>query len=152
MYGKKVLGAVVFVIAAVILLGCPMYTAVGFKYAEAGGDGEDGPVEGEDPVPVEVYGTEVTLAWDPPPTDVSNYRVYFRIHATDTWYELTESPETPVPASPDPEYTVLHSQVENGVFDFGIKAVNDEEAESSRHSSLDITADPDTGWFLIWNH
>jgi hypothetical protein len=153
--GKKCARLFVFFsIIILILAGCPMYTAVGFKYAEASGGGEDGQIEGEDPVPVEVYGSEVTLAWDTPPSDVETYRVFFRIHDDDTWYELTdpENPDDPLIVAPNPEYTVVHSRVENGVFDFGVTAVSPEEQESSRHTSLDITAQPDTGWFLIWNH
>jgi len=152
---KKYLGILVFVLLILFLFGCPMYTAVGFKYAEASGGTEDGQIEGTDPVPVEVYGSEVTLAWDPPPSEVEEYLVFFRIHTTGTWYELTVPPEsTPVPAVPSPEYTVNHSWVENGVFDFGVTAVSPapDEEESPRHSSLDITAQPDTGWFLIWNY
>jgi len=149
---KKVSLFLTLAILVATISGCPMYTAVGFKYAEASEGGEHGQVEGEEPVMVEVNDPAVTLAWNPPPSDVEKYLVFFRIHTTDTWYELTD-PGNTVPASPSPEYTVEHSQVvTNGVFDFGVKAVNDEEDESRRHTSLDITAQPDSGWYLIWNY
>ena len=42
---KKYLVILVFVILILFLFGCPMYTAVGFKYAEASDGGEDGPLQ-----------------------------------------------------------------------------------------------------------
>ncbi len=38
----------------------------------------------------------------------------------------------------------------SGMFDFGVTAKDAEENESSMHMSLQTTAQPDTGWFLVW--
>lgn len=127
------------------LLGCPMYTAVAFKYAEAGDTGEGGGL-GEDPAPVEVSGDQVTLAWDAPPSAVAAYKLFFRIHDTADWYTLADD----LPAAPAPEYTVLHDDIGSGMFDFGVTARDAEANESSMHMSLQTSAQPDTGWFLIW--
>lgn len=128
------------------LLGCPMYTAVAFKYAKAGGGSEGGAEVAEDPSAVISSAESITLAWDPSPSAVTLYRLYFRIHDTSTWYSLPDSAE----AVPSPEYKVSHTGIEPGPYDFGVKAVNAEDFESNMHMSIDATAEPDTGWYLIW--
>jgi len=134
------------------LIGCPMYTAVGFKYAEAS-DGEDGETVGTDPDEFEVTEETVTLAWDAPSPDIDFYRVLFRIHGAnppESWLVLEEN----MSAAPSPEYTVNNADIGNGVFDFGVvaKDLDADTEESALHSSLDVTAQPDTGWYLIWMH
>jgi hypothetical protein len=129
------------------LSGCTMYMAAAFKYSEA----EDGAEQEEaglatDPLEVSSSAAEVTLAWDPPPSAIVLYRVLFRIHGTSSWYSLTDN----LPAEPAPQFTVRHTDLDSGIFDFGVIAVNAEEAESSMHYSLESTAQPDTGWYLVW--
>lgn len=140
-----------FVLFLLNLSGCPMYTAVAFKYAKAGGSSsEGGSSEGaaitEDPAAVNKSADSITLAWDPPPSAVAKYRVFFRIHDTSTWYSLEDN----LTAESEPEYTVQHEDVNSGIFDFGVVAVNSEALESNMHQSLENTAQPETGWYLIW--
>ena len=75
---------------------------------------------------------------------MQKYQVYFRIHGTADWVQLGEAP-----AAPAPQYTVLHTTLGNGEFDFGVIAVYD-TSQSSRHTSLDASASPTTGWYLRW--
>ena len=92
--------------------------------------------------------TQVTLQWDPPASGASqvvSYTVSYRIHGTSTWTTLAT-----VPASSQPSYTVLHSAVGNGTFDFAVVAVGSTGATSPIHTSLDPTADPTSGWYLTW--
>ena len=89
---------------------------------------------------------QVVLAWDAPPGLVQSYRVYFRIHGETDWVLMEE-----IPAVPSPQYTVLHSTLGNGQFDFGVIAVYASD-ESAVHTSLDQTASPQTGWYLEWQH
>ena len=150
---KKYLGILVFVLLILFLFGCPMYTAVGFKYAEASGGTEDGQIEGTDPEDVEITEETVALAWDVPSPEIDFYRVLFRIHGAnppESWLVLEEN----LTADPSPEYTVNNADIGNGIFDFGVVAkdldLEADKEESPLHSSLDITAQPDTGWYLIW--
>jgi hypothetical protein len=88
---------------------------------------------------------QITLAWDAPPEAVSSYDVYCRSHGTSSWQVMGS-----VSAVPQPEYTVLHSTLGNGEYDFAVIAVNDQGDRSDYHTSLDPTAQPDTGWYLVW--
>jgi hypothetical protein len=88
---------------------------------------------------------EITLEWDAPIATAVSYDVYVRTHAGSVWQVLGS-----VGAMPQPEYTVLHSALGNGEYDFAIIAVNDEGDRSAYHTSLDSTAQPNTGWYLAW--
>lgn len=144
-----------WVLACVLLLlpviGCPMYTAVGFKYAESSEGGGDSQSIGDDPDKIETTEDAVILAWDSASPDVDYYRLSFRIHGANPpdsvpWYVIQDN----IPADMNPEYPV--DRVGSGAFDFGVVAKDSEaeNEESALHSSLDITAQPDTGWYLIW--
>ena len=92
---------------------------------------------------------QITLAWDAPPS-VDTYRVYYRMHGTSTWTLIEEI--VPIPS---PEYIVYHKSVgpsglDNGAYNFAVTAVSSGE-ESQVHSSLDQTAIPATGWYLVWD-
>ena len=127
--------------------GCTMYMAAAFQNSKAsGGVQEEEGSLATDPQGVSTSAGEVTLAWDPPPSAVASYRVLFRIHDTTDWYSLTDE----LPAEPVPQLTVQHGDVGSGIFDFGVIAVNAESAESALHMSLETTAQPDTGWYLVW--
>ena len=150
---KKYLGLLIFALLILFLFGCPMYTAVGFKYAEASDGEEDGQTVGTDPKDVEITEEAVTLAWDAPSPEIDFYRVLFRIHGAnppESWLVLDEN----LSADPSPEYTVNNADIGNGIFDFGVvaKDLDAGTEESAMHSSLDTTAQPDTGWYLIWNY
>ena len=88
---------------------------------------------------------EITLAWDPPPSEIATYKIFYRSHESGTWILFDE-----IPADDDPEYTLYHGDFGNGDYDFGVVAVDTETAESAMHTSLDDTAQPETGWFLSW--
>lgn len=88
---------------------------------------------------------EVTLAWDAPPSDIATYKIFYRSHETGTWILFDE-----IPADDDPEYTLFHDAFGNGDYDFGVVAVDAETEESAMHTSLDDTAQPESGWYLSW--
>ena len=94
----------------------------------------------------------LTLAWDPPITDIPNrsteveaYQIYYREHGTSYWRLLAE-----VPASRHPEYTIRHESVGNGLYDFAVRAITVEGKASALHTSLDSNADPISGWHVFW--
>ncbi len=89
---------------------------------------------------------EIVLEWDAPPeTAVAQYQVYVRNHGAANWQVM----ET-IDAIPLPEYTVIYSTLGNGKYDFAVAAVSAEGISSAYHSSLDPTAMPETGWYLVW--
>jgi hypothetical protein len=92
-----------------------------------------------------VTNPEVTLAWDPPPSEVAAYKLYYRDHGAASWTFLAE-----LPAAETPQFTLTHSSFGDGEFDFGVVAVGAGPAESPMHTSLDTTAYPDSGWYLRW--
>jgi hypothetical protein len=97
---------------------------------------------------IEVHSQQdtVTIAWDPPATPVQAYRIYYREHGDVVWIYLDE-----VSATGSPEYVLHISQFGEGSYDFGVSAVDPSDTESDIHTSLDITADPTTGWYLNWS-
>ena len=88
---------------------------------------------------------EVTLAWDPPPSELASYKIFYRSHGSGTWILFDE-----IPADDDPEYTLFHGDFGDGDYDFGVVAVDSETEESAMHSCLDNTAQPESGWYLSW--
>jgi hypothetical protein len=95
---------------------------------------------------------ELTLAWDPPMTDIPNtpteveaYQIYYREHGTAHWRILGE-----IPASRHPEYTVDHQRLGSGLYDFAVRAITVDGRESALHTSLDNNADPVSGWYVLW--
>jgi len=89
---------------------------------------------------------QVTLAWDAPPSEIAAYKIFYRSHESGTWILFDE-----IPADDDPEYTLYHGDFGNGDYDFGVVAVDAESEESAMHTSLDDTAQPQSGWYLSWN-
>ena len=90
----------------------------------------------------------ITLAWDAPPSAVDTYKVLLRVHDTQDWLLLQDNISAAAPL----EYTVLHEPALNGLWDFGVVAVDDMGEESVVHTSMDVTADPSSGWYLIWDY
>jgi len=88
---------------------------------------------------------EVILAWDPPHSNVIGYKIFYRGHESGSWILLGE-----IPADDDPEYSLYHCDFGDGDYVFGIVAVAAETAESAMHTSLDETAQPESGWYLSW--
>jgi len=96
--------------------------------------------------------SDLTLAWDPPltdipnrPTEVAKYQIYCREHGTSEWEILGD-----IPASPHPEYTVEHGFLGDGLYDFAIQAITQNGLASPLHTSLDSNADPASGWYVFW--
>ncbi len=88
---------------------------------------------------------ELTLEWDAPQNTVDHYTVYSRVHGSSDWVVLTD-----VSGESQPEYTIAHSAVGNGEFDFAVATVDSSGQRSAYHTSLDTTAEPQTGWYVSW--
>jgi hypothetical protein len=128
---------VLFLLVLMFLLpgaGCKL-PHVSWKEDEAAGE----------PDQYVVTNAEITLAWDPSPSEVVSYRLYYRNHGAEEWIFVAE-----VSSSDAPECTIAHASFGNGDFDFGVMAINDGAAESAIHTSLDTTACPLNGWYLHW--
>jgi hypothetical protein len=90
---------------------------------------------------------EIVLEWDAPSeSDVVLYNVYVRTHGTSSWETLGS-----IDAAGKLEYVVAYSTLGNGIYDFAVVALGADGLRSDYHSSLDPTALPDTGWYLVWN-
>jgi hypothetical protein len=97
------------------------------------------------PIMVESSADQITLEWDPPSSEVVKYIISFRIHGQDEWVPLGE-----IMAVPAPEYTIQYATLGDGDYDFAITAENNTGVKSGLHMSLDLTAQPPTGWYLRW--
>jgi len=80
-----------------------------------------------------------------PPLALSTYRIYWRQHVSGDWNLLAE-----IPATPNPALSISHSELGNGKFDFAVSAVNAAGKASSLHTSLDASAIPFGGWYIVW--
>ena len=94
----------------------------------------------------------IQLEWDPPHGDEENallpvvlYKIYYRVHGMEDWVVLDL-----IPAEQNPKYIVYHSDLGNGSYDFAVSAVQINDIESQLHSSLDISAVPIGGWYIMW--
>ena len=89
----------------------------------------------------------ITLEWDPPLVDiyVDSYRIDYRKNDLSYWVLLDE-----IPAYENPRYTVYHTYLGNGFYDFAVSALNKERQSSILHTSRDQNADPINGWSLFW--
>lgn len=106
-----------------------------------------------DATPITITSKTITLQWDPPPgsppfgpLSVSFYRVYYRDHGSANWAYWAQ-----VPSSEDPQCVLKHSDFGDGRYDFAVAAVDTLGAESPLHGSLDTSAFPFGGWYVIWN-
>ncbi len=95
---------------------------------------------------VSIASNTLTLQWDAPPSAIDHYTVYYRVHGSTDWIALAD-----VPSDPQPEYTIQHSTVGDGDFDFAVVSVNASAQKSEYHTSLDSTAQPETGWYISWS-
>lgn len=105
-----------------------------------------------EPISIRVKTASLTIAWDPPdinlpgsPNYVSGYRIYYSDYGTSAWQELGE-----IPASENPYFTIEHSVVGDGLFVFAVRSLSADGDASEFHTSLDWTADPQTGWYVWW--
>jgi hypothetical protein len=100
-----------------------------------------------DAVAIAVAAESFTLAWDPATGDVAAYEVCYRLHGESAWQHLEE-----VPATDSPTVTVTSSDLPFGTYEFAVRAVESAGTYSSYHTSLDSSAEPETGWYLNWTN
>jgi hypothetical protein len=150
---RFLLKAAFFAMATALLFasGCSLLLMSQFKQRSGTGSGTgtgggSGEEAGSGFTQYAIENETVTVAWDPPAGDVASYKLFYRVHESGTWTLVTE-----IPAQSDPSVTLSHTDFGNGSFDFGVVAVADGGAESPMHTSLDNTAQPTSGWYLIWN-
>jgi hypothetical protein len=128
---------------------CTLFTISAFKYSkETTIEADDAAAIGINPEELFSVDDQITLAWDAPPSAVDTYKLLLRVHGTQDWSLLQDNISTAAPL----EYTVMHEPALNGVWDFGVAAVDDMGEQSVVHNSLDVTADPNSGWYLIWDY
>ena len=105
-------------------------------------------IPGIHPQAISSTDSTITLEWDYYTViPVESFNLYYKAHSEGNWI-LVDT----IVYSLTPEFTIDHSQMGNGSWDFGITAVDSEGIESDKHSSLDHTASPATGWYLIWDY
>ncbi len=131
------------------LFACPLYNPEAFlqqQNAQGGSGGSGGTAQGA-PDNITLAATQTTLAWDPPTggATIVSYTISYRVHGTTAWTTLAT-----IAASSQPSYTVLRSATGPGSFDFAVVAVDSTGVTSPVHTSLDSTADPNSGWYLTW--
>jgi hypothetical protein len=127
---------IVILLAFLTLLvsACPLYNPAAFLQHQ--------------PDEIASIATQLTLAWNPPSSgsaQVVSYTIEYRAHGTSAWHTLVS-----IPATSQPSYTVQHSAVGNGSFDFAVSSVDSTGATSPLHTSLDASADPSSGWYVTW--
>ncbi len=91
-----------------------------------------------------------TLAWNPADQSdytgtLEGYHVYYRTHGETSWNLLSSTA-----LSDDPQITIDETLLTMGDYDFAVSAYTSDD-ESDLHTSLDDTADPDSGWYLQWH-
>ena len=126
---------------ALLLAGCPLYNPAAFVQ-------HPGLSNGQGPQSVVSTAAQVTITWTPPSSglsQVASYTVSYRTHGSSAWTTLAT-----VAASAQPSYTVQHTAIGAGSFDFAVASVNPSGATSPLATSLDPTADPSSGWYLTW--
>ena len=124
----------ILILLSLLLSGCPLYDPAVFVPPKSG------------PVDVLSAAPQITLAWDPPASgSVAGYIVSYRSHGTSAWIALAA-----ILASTQPSYTIQRSTTGTGIFDFAVAAEDSSGTVSILHTSLDQTADPNSGWFLSW--
>jgi hypothetical protein len=104
-----------------------------------------------DAFPIVVHSASITLQWDPPvsgplaASSIAFYYVYYCKHSTRAWHFIGQAP-----ASSSPRLKVAHDDLGCGEFDFAVSTIMLSGMESDFHTSLDFSADPVGGWYLIW--
>ena len=95
---------------------------------------------------IEIADDEFTVAWDSDPADPTpeEYRMYYRHRGEYDWVLLSS-----VFAQPEPQFTVSRDILSYGTYEFAVSAVAG-GSESDLHTSMDDTADPESGWYVDW--
>lgn len=105
---------------------------------------DDSPAE-DDPVALTIEADSFTVAWDSVSGDVTGYKVFYRPHGGNVWTELGQ-----VDGADATTFEVSSSDLDHGTYDFAVSAVIEGGDTTDYHTSLDTTADPETGWYLEW--
>ncbi len=97
-----------------------------------------------------VTSSSFTLAWNPADQSdysetLEGYHVYYRTHGDTSWNLLYSTA-----LADEPQITIDDTMLTMGDYDFAVSAYTSDD-ESDLHTSLDDTADPDSGWYLQWH-
>ncbi len=133
---------VIFALVTILLGSCAQ--PFNFDFDDSADDSSNESPTDPDPVALGVSGESFTLAWDPASGDVTGYEVYYRPHGSDTWTELGTTGTT------DTQFEVSTAILDYGTYEFAVAATIDGGGTTDYHTSLDATADPDSGWYLEW--
>ncbi|MFP4522820.1 MAG: fibronectin type III domain-containing protein [Fibrobacterota bacterium] len=99
------------------------------------------------PEEIVIVEPEFTIAWDPPDDEerLAGYRIYYSPVEEGDWLliQQLDDPETT-------EYTIQNGTLPYGIFVFAVSSLSEDGVESEKHTSLDKTAIPKTGWFVKW--
>jgi len=78
-------------------------------------------------------------------TYIDHYNVYYRAHGATDWIFIDQ-----VPDIQDPWIEIWHSDIGDGYWEFAVVAVDVNNNNSDYHTSLDQSAIPAGGWYLLW--
>lgn len=96
--------------------------------------------------PVLVEADSFVLAWnDDSPDSAARYTVFYSMHGTEDWTELTS-----VSSENGLQIEIDESLLARGEWDFGIISSSNAGEDSAMHTSLETSAIPTTGWYLVW--
>jgi len=100
------------------------------------------PDEPKEATKLSASGEEFSLVWNDD-ASAATYNVYKRVHGDDKWTVLAAKVVSTT-------LIITTSMLPYGAYEFAVSYVSVDGVESILHTSLDATADPDTGWFLEW--
>lgn len=132
-FSKRLKGFIPFILL-LLMASCALPTISGFEVEDTG--------------VAEIFRSTstVTLNWSyDPASETESYNIYYRAHGDSQWIFLENIPATAVPA-----FEVSNSMIGDGSWNFGVSSLDISGMESEIHSSLDVEADPETGWYLLW--
>ncbi|NLE02999.1 MAG: hypothetical protein GX640_24275 [Fibrobacter sp.] len=87
----------------------------------------------------------VDIAWNETNDAIESfsYDLFFRKMGDSTWASVATTKEN--------KYTLHHSKIGNGFFEFAVKTKTENGIESKLHTSADTSTSLPGGWFLNWN-
>lgn len=85
------------------------------------------------------------IAWEPPELAITGYRIYARLYGTYSWTLLDE-----IAPAIKPEFTIGTDLLAYGEYELAVSSMNIDR-ESDLHSSMDDTAQPSAGWYVVWS-
>jgi hypothetical protein len=99
------------------------------------------------PEKIPIVTAEFTIAWDPPDETETpaGYRVYYSPYKEVLWTTLAD-----IDDGETTEYTITREALPYGEYIFAVTSLSEDESESEKHTSLDDTAEPPSGWYVDW--